>query len=386
MRGLIIAVLVAGLAWFGYTKIFGHQGGPGGMPGGAPPVTTAEVIVRDVLLWQSFSGRLVAVDSAEVRPQVSGIIEKVHFAEGEWVKKGQPLFTIDQRPYLAALQAAEARASMTQAELTRAKTLIAQKAIPQRDFDQRRSDAAAAQAELTRAKLDYDYSVVKAPVAGRVGRAEITAGNLVSANDAPLLTMVVADKPIYADFDIDEQTYLQFLAPAAGGADVQSIPVFLGLANEQGEPHEGRMQSFDNQLNVRSGTIRARTVYANEDGKLLPGLFARVRLGSIEKKGAILISDRAVGTDQNKKFVIVVKPDNSTERREVKLDGMADGMRVVNEGLQAGEKIIISGMQRVMMPGMPVTPQPGDMEHPDAPPTEVSGVRNQVPEENAPKE
>ncbi len=356
IRIIIVAAIVGYLAYLAGRHF--EQAGKRGVEGSAPPVSVMEVIVHDAILWQTFSGRLVAVESAEVRPQVSGIIEKAHFKEGEWVNKGQPLFTIDQRPFIAALQAAEAHATMAQAELARAKTLIAEKAISQRDFDQKKSDAASAQAELTRARLDYDYSVVKAPVAGRIGRAEITAGNLVSAANAPLLTMVVANKPIYADFDIDEQTYLHFLQPAGSSLEkLQAIPVFLGIANEEGEPHEGRMQSFDNQLNIRSGTIRVRTVFANEDGKLLPGLYARVRLGGVEKKNAILITDRAVGTDQNKRFVIVVKEDNTTERREVKLDGMAGDLRVVSEGLKPGEKIVVSGMQRIMMPGQPVKPE-----------------------------
>lgn len=350
------------------------------MPGGAPPVGVAEVIVRDVTLWQTFSGRLTAVAHAEVRPQVSGILEKVQFEEGQWVEKGQPLFTIDQRPYAAALQAAQARATLADAELTRAKALLTEKAIPQREFDQRKNDAEVARAELNRARLEFEYTLVKAPVSGRAGRAEITVGNLINAAAGPVLTTVVADRPIYADFEIDEQTYLQHLQPAGDQRKVQDIPVYVGLASEQGELHEGRMHVFDNQLDIRSGTLRARAIFANEDGALLPGLYARVRLGGAEKKGAVLITDRAIGTDQNKKFVLIVKSDNSTERREVTLGGVAEGLRVIEAGLNSGEKIIVSGQQRVMMPGQPVTPEPAPMDDVPAPHAAAPDAQNPTAE------
>ncbi len=368
---LIILGLMAAGAYYGYSRFMAPHGGPGGMPeGGAAPVGVAEVIEREVQQWQEFSGRLAAVDSAEIRPQVSGLIEKIHFEEGEKVKKGQLLFTIDQRPYQAALESAEARATLANAELERAKTLIAEKAIPQRDYDQRKNAAEVAKADLTRAKLDYDYTLIKAPVDGRVSRAEITVGNLVNAGGgAPVLTTVVSDKPIYADFDIDEHTFLQYSQAVGTDKDkLKSIPVYLGLSGEDGMLHEGRVQSFDNQLNVNTGTIRIRAIFDNEDSALIPGLFARIRLGSAEAVKAILITDRAVGTDQTQKFVLVVGEGNKTEHRTVKLGGMADGLRIVTEGLKPGEKIVVSGMQRIMMPGQPVTPEMMPMDAKEAAP------------------
>jgi len=367
---LIVIVAIGAAGYYGYTHFFAHGGPSAGMPGmgGAVPVGVAEVIERDVQQWREFSGRLVAVDSAMIRPRVSGTIDKIHFKEGQWVEKDQPLFTIDQKPYAATLQSAQARATLAEAELTRAKSLIADKAIPQREYDQRKNDAEVARADLTRARLDYDYTVVKAPIAGRVSRAEVTVGNLVDAGgNAPVLTSVVSNAPIYADFDVDEQTFVRFMQSVSTDPEqIQKIPVQLTLSGSD-KIYEGHVQSFDNQLNTTSGTIRVRTVYDNKDGALIPGLFARVRLADAVAVKSLLISDRAIGTDQSKKFVIVVAPDNKTERREVKLDGVAsDGLRIVEEGLKPGEKIVVSGTQRIMMPGQPVTPELVSMEAKDS--------------------
>lgn len=359
----LILLILTGVGYFLYGRFFAPQGGWGGMEGGAPPVGVAEVIEREVQPWYEFSGRLVAVDSAEIRPRVSGTIEKVHFQEGQIVKKGDPLFTIDQRPYRAALQSAEARATWADSELARAKSLLADKAIPQRDFDQRKNAADVAKADLIRARLDMDYSIINAPIDGRVSRAEITTGNLVdSGGNAPVLTRIVSDKPIYADFDIDEKIYLQYLRTVGSDMEkLKTISVYLGLSGEDGAPHEGRVQSFDNQLDTRSGTLRVRAVFANEDGKLIPGLFARLKLAGAEKAKTILITDRAVGTDQNKKFALVVGADGKVQYREIKLGASADGLRIVESGLAAGDKIVVDGLQRAR-PGMPVSPEVVPME------------------------
>jgi membrane fusion protein, multidrug efflux system len=385
MKKIIVLLLIVLVIGFFVFRHFAPAGGPGGMMGGAPPVGIAPVIERSVQQWHEFSGRLVAVDSAQIRPRVAGTIEKIHFQEGEWVEKGQPLFTIDQRTYLANLQAAQARATLAEAEMNRAKTLIADKAIPQREFDQRKSDADMARAELTRARLDYDYTVIKAPISGRVSRAEITVGNLVDAGgNAPVLTSVVSSDPIYADFDIDEHTFLRYLQVV--GPDKQKlndVPVRLVLSDKS-EPYTGHVQSFDNQLDTGSGTIRVRALFENASGALVPGLFASVSIGDPTNTQAILITDRAVGTDQSKKFVIVVGADNKTERREVKLGGMAEGLRIVESGLKPGEKIIVSGLQRVMMPGQPVTPEETTMDapplNPNAAPPPASDLKPTVPE------
>jgi multidrug efflux system membrane fusion protein len=358
---IIAVVLIGGLIYMRFLMPMP----PMGPPGGALPVGVADVIVKKVQLWQEFSGRLMAIDSAEIRPRVSGTIDAVHFEEGQWVKKGDKLFTIDPRPYRAALEAAEAQAQLANAELERAKSLVADKALPQREYDQRKNAAEVAKAALTRAKLDMDYSVINAPISGRVSRAEITVGNLVDAGgNAPVLTRIVSDRPIYADFDIDEKTYLQFLQDAGNDPEkLKSIPVYLGLSGEAEATHVGSIQSFDNQLDPRTGTLRVRAVFANDDGALIPGLFARVRMGGVAEREAVLISDRAVGTDQTQKFVFVVGAENKPEKRVVKLDGMAEGLRIVSEGLKPGDKIIVTDMQKLLlMPGMPVDPKPAPME------------------------
>jgi len=365
VKPLIIIIVLAAVGGLLYMRFL--MAPPNmGPPAGAMPVGVAEVVVRKVQMWHEFSGRLVAVESAEIRPRVSGTIDKVHFEEGQIVKKGDPLFTIDPRPYQAALQSAEARATLADAQLERAKSLLADKAFSQREYDERKNAAEVAKADLTRARLDMDYSVINAPISGRVGRAEITVGNLVDAGGmAPVLTRIVTDRPIYADFDIDETTFLAYMQSAGGDAEkLKNIPVLVGLSGEEGAPHKGIVQSFDNQLDTRSGTLRVRAVFANEDGTLIPGLFARIRLGSVAERESVLVSDRAIGTDQNQKFVFVVGAQNKPEKRIIKLDGMADdGLRIVSDGLKPGDKIIITDMQKLLlMPGMPVDPQDAPME------------------------
>lgn len=380
IKWIIILSVISFLAYLTYMRFFVPHGSGGmmGMGGmSAPPVSIAEVIQRDVQQWKEFSGRIVAVDSAEIRPQVSGLIEKVHFTEGEKVKKGQLLFTIDQRPYRAALSAAQAQNTLAQAEIERAEILLSENAIPQREYDQRKNAADVAKANLTRAQLDYDYTLVKAPVAGRVGRAEITVGNLVSTgSNAPVLTTVVSDDPVYADFDVDEQALLKFMSAVGGDAEqLKSIPVYLGLSGEEGAPHAGLVQSFDNQVNTSTGTIRVRTIFDNENGKLIPGLFARIRLGSPDSGRAILITDRAIGTDQNKKFVLLLGTEDKVEYREVKPGAIAEGLRIIESGLSPGDKIVVNGVQRAR-PGMQVKPEFVSMDAADA-------AANQMPDKNA---
>lgn len=354
-RTLFFLAIVAGLAYAAYVHFSAAPPGGKAPMGNAASVEVAEVVQKSVQQWRDFSGRLVAVDQVEVRPRVAGTIESVHFRNGEWVHKGDLLFIIDPRPYEAAFSAAEAKAAYAQAEYARALKLRQDGAIAQHDFDQRKSDAESASADLVTARINLDYTHIRSPIGGRVSRAEITEGNLVEAGGtAPLLTTVVSSDPIYADFEIDEDSFLRYVA-AAG--DQKRIPVMMGLADEDGAPHEGRIESFDNRLNTASGTIRVRAVFENSKGTLVPGLFARIRLGNVEETNAILITDRAIGTDQSKKFVIVVGADNKAEHREIKLGGRADGLRIVTDGLKPGEKIITSGMQRVMMPGQEVKPE-----------------------------
>jgi len=358
-KSLFAAVIIGG-GYYAYGHFFGAGAGAGGaMAGmGAPPVSVAEVVAKKTKIWRDFSGKLVAVDSAEIRSRVSGTIEKIHFKEGDFVQKDAPLFTIDRKPYAAALQAAKAKASLAEAEFSRAKELIKDKAIPQKEYDQRRSEAESARAALTQANLDYDYTLIKSPISGQVGRAEITVGNLVDAGgNAPILTTVVTNKPIYADFDIDEQTYLRFLQETGGDAKkLQNIPVNLSIS-DAAAPIVGKVQSFDNQINSSSGTLRVRALFDNENSGLVAGMFAHLQMASASEAEVLLINEHAINTDQSVKFVWVVGDDNKVSYRPVKLAGSADGFRVVTDGLKTGEKIVIGGTQRVMMPSQAITPK-----------------------------
>ncbi len=355
-KSIVIVIIVAVLGYYAYGRFLGHGGGYGQM-GGAPPVSVAEVIERDVRQWNEFSGKLVAVDQVEIRPRVSGTIESIHFADGAMVNKGDLLFIIDPRPYEAVFQSANALWILADADLKRAKSLLESKSIPQRDYDQRRNAAEVAKANFIKAKLDLEYTTIKSPITGRASRAEITVGNLVEAGtgQSPLLTTIVSSSPIYADFEIDEATFLKYASVGVtNNKEAATIPVRLAL---DGFPREGHVESFDNRVNNTSGTVRVRAIFDNADGALVAGLFARVKMASPASAKSLLITDRAIGTDQNKKFVIVVGVENKTEHRDVKLGGMADGLRVVEGGLKVGDKIIVSGLQRVMMPNQPVTPE-----------------------------
>ena len=323
------------------------------------PVEVAEVVSRKITDWSSFSGRLEAVDRVEIRPQVTGVLTAVHFKDGALVKKGDILFTIDQRQYAAEVFGAEARADYTASELARAERLLAENAIAKRDFEEKKNAAHAAQAALRIAKLNLEFSQIRAPIDGRMSRAEVTVGNLVTANSGAPLTTLVSSEKIYASFDVDEQTFLKYINPARAGK--QALPVHLGLANESGYSREGSIHSIDNRLDTGSGTIRVRALFDNKDGQLVPGLYARLRLGGGQEREAILINEKAVGTDQSKRFVLVVDKDNNSAYREVKTGATQDGLVIVESGLQPGERIVVNGLQRVH-PGAPVTPQAVDMK------------------------
>lgn len=348
----------------------------GGMPQ-AMPVSVAEVVDAEITRWNEFSGRLRAVEDVEVRPRVSGMVDEVHFREGDIVQKDDTLFTIDLRPFqaaydraAAALAAAEARVTLTGSELGRAKKLLEERAISQRELDEKNnahleSVAAVkgAAAELALAKLDLEYAEVRAPITGRVGRPDITVGNIVQQGQSVLTTIQSVD-PVYADFDIDEQTYLRVIKALRGGKEnsAEDMKVLMALADETEPTREGRIRSFDNQLVADSGTLRVRAEFKNTDGILTPGLFARLRLGSAEKYSAILVNDAAIGTDQTRKFVYVVGADGSVQYRPVTTGKISpEGLRIIESGLQAGDKIIVNGLQRVH-PGMQVQPMMVSME------------------------
>lgn len=344
-------------------------------------VTVAPVIQRSVIEWDDFSGRVEAVEYVEIRPRVAGTIDAVHFKEGQLVRKGDRLFSIDPRPFEAELARAEAQKAkaaatveLSQTELERTRRLTDEHAAAQRELDQRsnalleaEAELKAAEAAVMTAKLNLQYTSITAPVSGRVSRAEITVGNLVGTGlNTPALTTLVSVSPVYVNFDIDEQTYQRYAAHgAAGNSNVDRIPVAIGLGNEEGYPHLGHLQAFDNRVDTASGTIRVRAVVDNPSGILTPGMYARVRTGGDGKTAALLIDDKAVGTDQDKKFVMVVDAGNKAVYRTVTLGPIVDGMRIVRSGLQPGENIIVNGLQRVR-PNDTVAPVMAGNESPQA--------------------
>jgi multidrug efflux system membrane fusion protein len=352
----------------------------------APPpaaVSVATVVRSDVATWDEFSGRLEAVERVDIRSRVAGTVQAVHFREGALVKKGDLLLTIDPAPYAADVEraeaqvaAAQARVSYSRSEYQRAQRLLDERAIAQREADergnaQREADAnlRAAQAALQTARLSLGYTQVRAPVAGRVGRLEITVGNLVAAGPgAPVLTTLVSVSPIYASFDADEQVVtralrdLQALDKNAGARGrLDRIPVQMGTAATPDTPFTGHLQLVDNQVDAQSGTVRVRAVFDNADGSLIPGQFAKLRMGQVKSSPALLVNERAVGTDQSKKYVMVVGNDNKAAYREVTLGAHVNGLRIVTAGLKPDERVIVNGLQRVR-PGALVAPQPVAME------------------------
>jgi len=352
----------------------GKSGGPQAPP--PPQVSVAQVLEKRVKDWDEFTGRLQAVETVEIRPRVSGYIDKVAFIEGSLVKRGALLFVIDPRPYqtdydraAADLKRNNTALDLGRIELTRVQRLKDSGAVSQEELDQRKSTVAQAeanvagsQAALEAASLNLNFTKVTSPVDGRVSRAEVTRGNLVTggSNGGTLLTSVVSMDPIYLYFDADEQSYLRYTQMARNGERPNSRdsgnPVQVGLANEEGFPHTGAVDFIDNQLNPQTGTIRARAVLQNKDGQFTPGMFARVQLLGSGEYSAILIDDRAVNTDQSQKYVLLLGANNQIEYRKVKLGRVVDGLRVVREGLKDGDVIVVNGAQRVH-PGVTVTPQ-----------------------------
>ncbi|WFC84504.1 efflux RND transporter periplasmic adaptor subunit [Enterobacter quasiroggenkampii] len=339
----------------------------------APAVSAADVVVKSISQWDSFNGRIEAVESVQLRPRVSGYIDKVNYTDGQEVKKGEVLFTIDDRTYRAALEQAQAnlaraktQASLAQSEANRTDKLINTHLVSREEWEQRRSaavqaqaDIRAAQAAVDAAQLNLDFTKVTAPIDGRASRALITSGNLVTAGDtASVLTTLVSQKTVYVYFDVDEPTYLHYQNLARSGQGASSnhtaLPVEIGLTGEEGYPHQGKVDFLDNQLTPSTGTIRMRALLDNSQRQFTPGLFARVRLpGSAEFK-ATLIDDKAVLTDQDRKYVYIVDKEGKAQRRDITPGRLADGLRIVRQGLNPGDKVIVEGLQKVFMPGMPV--------------------------------
>lgn len=339
----------------------------------AVPVTVAAVNPRKVTTWQEFSGRLEAVDRVQIRPRVAGVIQSVHFREGGLVKAGDLLVTIDPEPYKAEVAQAEGQVASAEAkleyastELERGKSLSASKTISQSDLSQRQSvqsealaNLQSAKAALKTAQLNLDYTQIRAPIAGRVGRLEITVGNLVAAGSAstPLVTLVSSD-PIYASFDASEQLVAQILSelPVENGLPaIEQVPVEVTTLGSE-TPVRGKLQLIDNEVNSASGTIRVRAVFDNPGAKMIPGQFVRVRMGEPKPQDHLMISEKVVGIDQDKKFVFVVDSENKVNYRQVQLGAVVDGLRIVENGLNAGDRIVVNGLQRIR-PGAVVAPQ-----------------------------
>jgi multidrug efflux system membrane fusion protein len=339
----------------------------------ATPVSVAIVEPRSVKLWDEFSGRLEAVERVDIRSRVSGAIESVNFREGALVAKGDVLITIDAAPYRAEvmraqaqLAATQARSALAQTDLERGRQLIDSRTLSQRDLDQRENGAReaeanvrAAQANLESAQLNLDYTKIRAPVAGRVGRLNVTTGNLVAAGaSGPVLTTLVSVNPIYASFDADEASVrraLGSLPTQAARDEIDRIPMQMIVGGSE-TPRQGKLQLIDNQIAAATGTVRLRAVFDNADGALIPGQFSRLFLGQADDKPVLLVNERAIGTDQDKRFVLTVDKDKKAAYREVALGAAVDGLRVISDGLLPGDQVIVSGLMRVR-PGSPVEPK-----------------------------
>lgn len=356
----------------------GSKASPGdAMP--APQVSVAQVVEKPVQQWDEFNGRIEAVGSVELRPRVSGYVERVAFEEGQEVAKGDLLFEIDSRPYRAALAQAEAdlerarsEAKLARAQDERARSLVEARAISREEAEARSAGAAqgnaavrAAEAAVARARLDLQFTQVRAPISGRAGRAMITAGNLAQA-DTTVLTSVVSLDPVHVYFEGDEQTFLKYQALMRSGDRAGSgNPVRIGLSGTDGYPYEGVVDFVDNQVDPATGTIGLRAVLPNPDRLFTPGLFARVQLLARNESDAMLVDEKAVMTDQDRNYVYVIGPDNTAVRKDVRLGDTADGLRIVN-GLESDDRVIVHGVQKVFYPGMQVAPQPVVMGAPPA--------------------
>ncbi len=337
----------------------------------AVPVTVATVSPRPINVWREFSGRLEAVDRVQIRARVAGAIQAVHFNEGGLVKQGDPLVTIDPEPYRATVDrahgdvaAAQAQVDLTKTELDRGTSLLSRNTISQSELAQRQGAHASALAALQSAKaalklaeLDLDYTEIRAPISGRVGQLEVTVGNLVASGpSSQSLTTLVSVDPIYAGFTIEEE-YLRQILPTVPtvGWSLDQTPVEITTEDEV-PPIRGRLQLINNEIDASTGTIRVRAVFENPQGNLIPGQFVRIRIGQSKAEDKLAISERAVGTDQDKKFVFVVGQDNTVAYRQIELGSLVDGQRIVEKGLNAGERIVVSGLQRIQ-PGVTVAPQ-----------------------------
>jgi multidrug efflux system membrane fusion protein len=361
--------------------------GGGGGPPAFPPVdvNVSPVVKKSITEWDEFSGRIEAIDAVELRPRVAGYLEAVHFHEGGEVKKGDLLFTIDPREYAAAADSAKAnvaraqtRIELAQTELARSEKLVKVKAASAEELEQRQgelksaiADRNTAEAQLRQAELNVEFTRITAPISGRIGRAEVKPGNLVSPATTLLATLVSID-PVYVSFEGNERIYLKYQQLSRDGTrgssrDVKN-PVRVGLSTEEGYPHQGEMVFVDNRLDPATGTIYARAVLSNKDHVFTPGLFARIQLLGSGTRDALLISDRAVLTDQDRRYVYVVGGDNKTVRKDVTLGPLVNGLRVVDSGLAEGDPVVVNGTRKIFSPGQPVNPHAVPMDQPELQP------------------
>jgi membrane fusion protein, multidrug efflux system len=388
-RRIIFSLTVYAMAVAVLSSCGGGDEGGGFQPP-PPELNVAQVVQKKVRIWDEFTGRVVASETVEIRPRVGGYLRDIAFREGGIVRRGERLFVIDTRPFEAQL--ARARAEVTRArsaaelarsERARADRLISAKAISREEYEQRingdrgaQASVEVAEAALKTAQLDLDYALIESPIDGRIGASLLREGNLVEAGT--LLTTVVALDPMFVYFDGDERTYLKYGGMARSGERPSSRdarnPVMVGVADEQGYPHEGYMDFVDNQIDPNTGTIRARAVLGNADGKLTPGLFARVRLIGSGERNALLIHDAAVLTDQDRKYVYALSPDNKAMRKDVKLGEEVDGLRIVESGLAPTDRIVVNGVRKIFFPGMEVKPLSVPMDKPDTPPPSPPGA------------
>ncbi len=370
-RVVLLSALFGALSLVSCGKGGSEAKGPLGSSGG-PPVSVAPVTKRVVQEFDDFTARLEAIDTVDIRARVAGTLDKVHFAEGQKIKKGDVLFSIDPRPFEMEVARVQARIAATRtqwglakSELVRAEKLLPMQAISLQEVDQLRAavrngetSIQAAQAELNAAKLNLSFTRIASPIDGRISRAAVTPGNLVNAGE-PVLTTIVSMDRVYAYFDASEATYLKYVRAAKDGTRPSSRetanPVLMGLSDEEGYPHQGSLDFVDNRLNPATGSMRARAVFDNKDNRFTPGLSARIKLLGSGSYEATLVPDRAITTDQTRKIVMVIGANNIVEPREVKTAALIDGMRVVT-GVKGGENIIVDGLQRAF-PGAPVTPQ-----------------------------
>lgn len=366
-----LVVAAAALALAGCDKPKPAAAGPGA---GAPPaVTVSAPIQRRLTEWDEYTGRFASAERVEIRPRVNGYLDAVHFEDGQLVKQGDLLFTIDPRPYQAAAAAAEAALGQTRArvvfarsQVDRATELRRTDAIASSTSDQRlqelqvaAAEALGAEATASRARLDVEFTQVRSPITGRISRAIVRPGNLV-AGEATLLTTVVSIDPIHFYFDTDQNAYLRYQRLAREGlrpsSREEANPVQVALSDEQGWPHEGRMDFVDNEIDTGTGTIRARAVFPNAGGGFTPGLFGRLRLVGSAEYEATLLPQEAIGTEQGRRFVYVVDADDTARQKEVRLGPVVEGLRIVRSGIEPGDRVVVSGLQRVR-PNVKVKPE-----------------------------